>query len=217
MTTNQLRIVRSKSDRGHRHARIISVMGRPRDQTSDLVRSQAVLGSGVVRTEFQAVRPAQLGFAGRDPHPHRQLQLPLRGNSGIHRRLRGTECRAHPVAGVPEQPTAVRLHRLTQYLVVCGQRRPHPIGAGLPPTGRALDIGEQQRHHPRRSSGRRSGHPCRISQQTRSELAHRRNPAQTPPRGTARYPLAGSQRRYGTCWLASGDTIVTWNDSGLAA
>ena len=28
-------------------------------------------------------------------------------------------------------------------------------------------------------------------------------------RGVARYPLAGSQRRYGTCWLASGDTIVT--------
>jgi class 3 adenylate cyclase len=26
--------------------------------------------------------------------------------------------------------------------------------------------------------------------------------------------LAGSQRRYRTCWLASGDTIVPWNDSG---
>src|SRR5271166_924108 len=25
---------------------------------------------------------------------------------------------------------------------------------------------------------------------------------------TATAPLAGSQRRYGTCWLASGDTIV---------
>jgi hypothetical protein len=23
--------------------------------------------------------------------------------------------------------------------------------------------------------------------------------------------------RYGTCWLASSDTIVTWNDSGVAA
>ena len=23
--------------------------------------------------------------------------------------------------------------------------------------------------------------------------------------------------RYGTCWLASSDTIVTWNDSGAAA
>ena len=28
------------------------------------------------------------------------------------------------------------------------------------------------------------------------------------------YPLAGSQRRYGTCWLASGDTIVTWTTVG---
>jgi hypothetical protein len=30
-------------------------------------------------------------------------------------------------------------------------------------------------------------------------------------------PLAGSQRRYRVCWLAGGDTIVPWNDSGLAA
>jgi hypothetical protein len=35
--------------------------------------------------------------------------------------------------------------------------------------------------------------------------------------GPSALPLAGSQRRYGTCWLASGDTIVTWNDCGLAA
>ena len=39
-------------------------------------------------------------------------------------------------------------------------------------------------------------------------------PDPAPRRGVARYPLAGSQRRYGTCWLASGDTILTWNDSG---
>jgi hypothetical protein len=30
-----------------------------------------------------------------------------------------------------------------------------------------------------------------------------------PRRGVARYPLAGSQRRYATCWLASGDKIAT--------
>jgi hypothetical protein len=29
-----------------------------------------------------------------------------------------------------------------------------------------------------------------------------------PRRGVARYPLAGSQLRYGTCWPASGDTIL---------
>jgi hypothetical protein len=36
-------------------------------------------------------------------------------------------------------------------------------------------------------------------------------------RGAARYPLAGSQRRYRVCWLAGGDTIVPWNDTGVAA
>jgi hypothetical protein len=30
------------------------------------------------------------------------------------------------------------------------QRRPHPLCVCLPPTGRALDIGEQKRHHPTR-------------------------------------------------------------------
>jgi hypothetical protein len=42
-------------------------------------------------------------------------------------------------------------------------------------------------------------------------------PDPAPRHGVAHNPLTGSQRRYGTCWLASGDTIVTWNDSGLAA
>jgi hypothetical protein len=43
------------------------------------------------------------------------------------------------------------------------------------------------------------------------------SPDPAPRHGVARYPLTGSQGRYGTCWLASSDTIVTWNDSGLAA
>ena len=38
-----------------------------------------------------------------------------------------------------------------------------------------------------------------------------------PRHGVARYPLAGSQPRYATCRLTSGDTIVTCNDSGVAA
>jgi hypothetical protein len=36
----------------------------------------------------------------------------------------------------------VRLDRLTQYLVMGGQRRPHAIRVGFPPTGRTLNIGE---------------------------------------------------------------------------
>ncbi len=35
------------------------------------------------RTEV--IRPPQLGFAGRNPHPHRQLQPQLRGHRGINR------------------------------------------------------------------------------------------------------------------------------------
>ena len=38
------------------------------------------------RTEVVAV--AQFGFAGRQPHPHRQLQRPLRGHRRINRRAR---------------------------------------------------------------------------------------------------------------------------------
>jgi hypothetical protein len=38
----------------------------------------------------------------------------------------------------------------------------------------------KERHHPRRSSRRSSGHPRRISQQTCFYLVHRRNPARSP-------------------------------------
>ncbi len=35
---------------------------------------------------------------------------------------------------------------------------PHPIGVGLPPAGGALNIGEQERHDPRRWTPQISGH-----------------------------------------------------------
>ena len=57
-----------------------------------------------------------------------------------------------------------------------GEGCPHRLGIGLPPTGRTLNIDEQKRHHPRRSSRPISGHPRRISQ-TRAYLVHRRNTA----------------------------------------
>ena len=75
------------------------------------------------RTEV--VRPPQLGFAGRDAHPHRQLQRPLRGHRGVHRTLRRGERGTHAVTGVLEQPAAVRLDRRAQHLVMGGQRHPH--------------------------------------------------------------------------------------------
>src|SRR5271155_1083552 len=141
---------------------------------------------GPVEHRTEVVGPPQLGFAGRDAHPNRQLQRPLRGHRGTPRGARRGERGAHAVAGVLEQPAAVRLDRPAQHLVVGGEGDPHLVRVGLPPTGRTLNIGEQKRHHPRRSSRRRSGNPSRISQQTRSHLTHRRNPTETPmPRGAA--------------------------------
>ena len=56
-----------------------------------------------------------------------------------------------------EHEAAVRLNRPVQHFAMGGQRQPHPIGVGLPPTGRTLDIGEEKRHHPRGSSRPISG------------------------------------------------------------
>ncbi len=64
-----------------------------------------------VEHRTEVIRPPQFGFAGRNPHPHRQLQLALRGHRRIHRRARRGERGAHPVAGVFEQPAPVRLDR----------------------------------------------------------------------------------------------------------
>ena len=58
------------------------------------------------------------------------------------------ERRAHTIAGVLEQPAPVRLDRRAQHLVMGGQRRSHRVRVGLPPTGRTLNIGEQERHYP---------------------------------------------------------------------
>ena len=72
------------------------------------------------------------------------------------------------------------LNRAAQHVVMLEKRRPHRVRVGLPPTGRTLNIGEQERDDPRRSSRRVSGHPRRISQQTCSYLVHRRIRAHTP-------------------------------------
>ena len=118
---------------------------------------------GPVEHRPEVVPVPQFGLTGRQPHPHRQLQRPLCCYSCIDSRPRRGERGAHTVAGVLEQPAPVRLNRPAQHLVVRGQRRPHPIGVVLPPTGRTLNVGEQKRHHSRRSSRRISGHPRRIS------------------------------------------------------
>jgi hypothetical protein len=90
----------------------------------------------------------QLCFAGRQPHPHRQLKLALRSHRRINRRFRRRERRAHTVTGVLEHEAVVRLYRRAQHLVMDGERVPHGVGVGFPPTGRTLNIGKQKRHHP---------------------------------------------------------------------
>jgi hypothetical protein len=115
-----------------------------------------------VEYRAEVVAIPKFGFAGRQPHPHRQPESTLRGYRGIDRRLRRRERRAHSVTGVLEQPAAMLLDRAPQHRVVCGQRHPHVIGVRFPSTGRTLDIGEQKRHHPGRSRRRRSGHFRRM-------------------------------------------------------
>jgi hypothetical protein len=68
---------------------------------------------GPIQNRSEIVTLTQLGFAGRQPNPHRQLQHPLRGHRRIHRRPRRGERGAHAVTGVFEQPTPVRLDRPT--------------------------------------------------------------------------------------------------------
>ena len=140
-----------------------------------------------VQHRTEVIPLAQLGLAGRQPHPHRQLQRPLRSHRRIHCGSRRGEGGAHPVAGVLEHEAPVRLNRPAQHLVMGGQRRPHRIGVGLPPTGRTLDIGEQKRHHPRRSSRPISGHPRRISQQT-APTSHIGGSASSGPEAAQRAP-----------------------------
>jgi hypothetical protein len=101
---------------------------------------------GAIQNRSEVVALTQLGLAGRQPHPHRQFECPLRGHRRIDRRSRRGERGAHTVAGVFEQPAAVRLDRLAQRLVVCREGDPHPVRVGFPPTRRTLDIGEQKRH-----------------------------------------------------------------------
>lgn len=106
---------------------------------------------------------AQFGFTGGQPHSHRQVQLPLCSHRSFHGGAGRGEGRTDTVAGVLEHEAAVGLDRVVQYLVMSAQSGAHRSGVSLPPTGGALDIGEEERHHSRRSSGRRSRHIGRIS------------------------------------------------------
>ena len=49
-----------------------------------------------VEHRAEVVAPSQFGFAGRDAHPHRQLQRPLRGHRRINRTISARRTRRTP-------------------------------------------------------------------------------------------------------------------------
>ena len=123
--------------RGRRHQDLAAVAGGHHPRRPVQHRTEVVL-------------TATLGLAGGDPHAHRQPQRLLRLHRRVDRGAGRAERGAHPVTGVLEQPTPMRLDRRAQHLVMADQRGPHRLGVGLPATRRTLDIGEQERHRPRR-------------------------------------------------------------------
>jgi len=82
---------------------------------------------GSVEDRAEVVCVAQFSFAGRQSHPHRQLQLPLRVDRGVHGGHRRRERRHHTVPRVAEQEPVIRLDRRAQHLVMRQQGRPHRI------------------------------------------------------------------------------------------
>ena len=103
----------------------------------------------------EVVALPQLGFAGRQPHPHRQLQRPLRGHRRIDRRL-GEANAAHtpsPVCLNNQPPCASIALRNTSSWAASAARIASASASHRRST-RTLNIGEQKRHHPRRGSRR---------------------------------------------------------------
>ena len=108
--------------------------------------------SGAIQHRPEIVAITFLSLTGGDTHTHRQLEQPFRFDRRVDRSTSRPERGAHPVPGVLEQPTAMSLDRRTQHPVMHRQSRAHRLGFGFPTTGRTLDIGEQERHSPRRAN-----------------------------------------------------------------
>ena len=97
---------------------------------------------GAIEYRPEIVPSPQLRLTGGQPHPHRQLKFSLRHYRGVDSRSSRGERGAHAVTGVLEQPAPVAVDRATQQFVMSGQRDSHAVRVRLPPTGRALDVGE---------------------------------------------------------------------------
>ncbi len=90
------------------------------------------------------------GRAGVKSHPHRQPHPILRVDRRPQRRRRVGERRREPITTSREHHPTIGLDRRPQQHIVLRQRLAHPVRIELPPHRRTLDVGEQERHGPRR-------------------------------------------------------------------
>ena len=203
--------------------------GRLRGHDLPAVRDTHQPGATVQRRP-EVVPVAQLGFAGVQPHPHRQhiLQTGLRVDHRVHRVRRGREHRGYPVAGVLEQMPLVLVDHVPQDRVVLHQQRPHRFGFVLPQPRRTLNIGEQERH----GAGRRALHPASLPRppgaRSRPDVAgarsrprptaepHQRDPAErrsgTSPSSRRRWPCSTSPIQRHTTRSANDRAVVLGGD-----
>ncbi len=113
----------------HRGAVVVAVAQLGRDRVWSPIRTRSGAGRG------PRLR-AQRGL-GRRPRRRR-------------RRARSANAAWNPSPVVFTTCAAVRLDRGAHDLVVARQRRPHRLGMLLPQARRTLEVGEQERHRPRR-------------------------------------------------------------------
>ena len=102
-----------------------------------------------VEHRCEVVALEHLGLTERETHPHGQFK-PLGAGRRCDGRIRRTERRRDPIAGVFEQVAAEGSDRFAQHFVVGSERDAHRLGVNLPPAGRTFDVSEEERDCPRR-------------------------------------------------------------------
>jgi hypothetical protein len=127
-------------------------LGRhPRDQHLPAVAGGHEPG-GAVHRRAEVVAVALVDLAGVDPHPHADavhVGQGRLGRFGRRHRVGGSPERGRePVPAGGEDVPAVGLDRSSQKPVVLGHGESHRVRVFLPPPGRPLHVGEQERHRP---------------------------------------------------------------------
>ena len=162
------------------------IVRRARQQRLPAVRDRPQPRAAIDRLAEVVALVAQLRLGGvqRDPHPQRRRGRPrLRVQRGLGVQRRGERIRragkrrddAVALALLDRAHPAVPADRILQQCVATGDRQRHRIGVGLPQPRRALDVGQQERHRPRREVEARL---------LRSSPIHERPPDERPIQAT---------------------------------